>query len=228
MITVLNVLGTDSNESRSTSPNTTLTATCDHSLRSHAQPEYTTFDSLPNAVPDVTTARTNEQQTVSKPEARRLADIFPPYLCSSIGKLGTTASITMAFPARLSVTNVDCLMSLSILPNKVQYLAMELFGVHVESDAGYRYLVLENGVRVLVGSEVVIQGGKDAGIEKLLGPEPSLAIRKSPLRKEEIKQGMVATNCVTLRMPGSCEYDSILNLCLGLDEAFRLKDALFK
>jgi hypothetical protein len=119
-------------------------------------------------------------------------------------------------------------MSLSILPNKVQYLANELFGVHVESDAGLWYLILENGVRVLPQNEVVLQGGKEKAIEKLLGSEPSLALKKSPLRKDEVRQGKLATNCVTLRLPSNCEYDGILNLNLGLDEAFRLKDALFK
>jgi hypothetical protein len=119
-------------------------------------------------------------------------------------------------------------MSLSILPNKVQYLAMELYGVHVESDGGYRYFVLDNGVRILVGHEDVLQGANERAITRLLGPEPSVALSKSPLRKEEIRQGKLETNGVFLRMPGSCEQNSILNLCLGLDEAYCLKDALFR
>ena len=55
----------------------------------------------------------------------------------------------MTFPAQLSGPKVECLMSLSILPNKIQYLAMVLFGVYIESDAGLWYVILDNGVRVL-------------------------------------------------------------------------------
>ncbi|KAI1562962.1 hypothetical protein PtrEW7m1_010755 [Pyrenophora tritici-repentis] len=197
-------------------------------LDNHSEPGHTIFNLIPDEVPDSAPARLTGQQTVSNPSAKRLASIFPQYTCGAVRNSGNTASVTMAFPAQLSGPKVECLMSLSILPNKIQYLAMELFGVHVESDAGLWYIILDNGVRVLPQYEVVLQGGKEKGIENLLGSEPSLALRKSPLRKDEVRQGKLATNCVTLRLPSNCEYDGILNLNLGLDEAFRLKDALFK
>ncbi|CAN9208220.1 unnamed protein product [Alternaria alternata] len=197
-------------------------------LDNHSDTGHTIFNPIPDEIPENDPARLGGQQTVSNPSARRLAGIFPQYACGAIRNSGDTASVTMAFPAQLSGPKVECLMSLSILPNKVQYLATELFGVHVESDAGLWYLILENGVRVLPQNEVVLQGGKEKAIEKLLGSEPSLALKKSPLRKDEVRQGKLATNCVTLRLPSNCEYDGILNLNLGLDEAFRLKDALFK
>ncbi|KAF2844444.1 hypothetical protein T440DRAFT_462111 [Plenodomus tracheiphilus IPT5] len=211
-----------------TAHQTALNAAFESALDNHSEPGHTIFNPIADEVSDNISARVSGQQTVSNPSAKRLAGIFPQYTCGAIRNSGNTASVTMAFPAQLSGPKVECLMSLSILPNKIQYLAMVLFEVHIESDAGIWYVILDNGVRVLPQNEVVLQGGKEKGIETLLGPEPTRALRKSPLRKDEIRQGKLATNCVTLRLPSNCEYDGILNLNLGLDEAFRLKDTLFK
>jgi hypothetical protein len=219
---------TEAHDGLQTARQRALNSDFESALDNHSEHGHTVFNPIADEVPDSTPAKLSSQQTVSNPSAKRLAGIFPQYTCGAVRNSGNTASVTMAFPAQLSGPKVECLMSLSILPNKIQYLAMVLFGVHIESDAGIWYVTLDNGVRVLPQYEVVLQGGREEGIKSLLGSELSLALRKSPLRKDEVRQGKLATNCITLRLPSNCEYDGILNLNLGLDEAFRLKDALFK
>ena len=131
----------------------------------------------------------------------------------------------MVFPYSLGVV---CLMSLAILSNKVAYLAMELFGVHVEIDGGFQYVVLENGVRLLPRPALVKQGGRDEAIARLLGFEISKAIKLSPTRKEEMNQAILVTRCVTMEITSNPMDDGVLNLNLGQDEGYYVKETLFE
>jgi len=180
--------------------------------------------------PSNNTMKTNshDQQILSNPTAKLLATIFPQYICGAIRKYNEKAAATMVFPSQLSEGKIECLLSLSILPNKVQYLAMKLFGVNLEIDGMSRYIVQDNGAKLLVG-EVVLQAAEgEAAITELLGPEISAGIEMSPLRKEEVRQGLLLTNCIMLRVTGNSLEDGILNLNLGLEEGFNLKCAFFK
>lgn len=66
----------------------------------------------------------------------------------------------MDFPRR---GLVDCLMSLAIQPSKMEYLAMALFGIQVESVGEIRYVRL-NGVRMTHNSEIISKGVLDEAI----------------------------------------------------------------
>ena len=179
---------------------------------------------LPNSLTE--TSRSSEQETVSSPLTSRLPTIFPQYTCGVIRRTGDRASITMAFPYRLGV---GCLMSLSILSNKVEYLAMKLFGVHIETEDGFRYVVFQkDGVRLLPRPYLAVQGACDETISMLLGPEVSYAISVSPVRKEEIKQAILATRCVTMEITSNSQDDCVLNLNLGQDEGYKIRKTLFE
>lgn len=173
------------------------------------------------------TSKFPNQETVSDPSIKRIACVYPQYLCGAIRKTGSTAAVTMVFPSYFPGGKVACLMSLAIVANKVQHIAMELFGTHLETEDGFRYIIQENGGR-LFPQEVVLQGAQDRAIAKLLGPETSYAIAVSPVRKEEVRQEIHATRCVTLQITSNCHEDAILSLNLGLEEGFQLKEKLYK
>ena len=178
----------------------------------------------PNSASETT--RSSEQETVSSPLTSRLPTIFPQYTCGIIRRTGYKASITMAFPYSLGV---DCLLSLSILSNKVEYLAMKLFGVHIETEGEFRYVVFQkDGVRLLPRPALAIQGACDETISMLLGPEVSNAISVSPVRKEEIKQAILATRCVTMSITNNSHEDCVLTLNLGQDEGYKIRKTLFE
>ena len=185
----------------------------DSTLRKRDVPNYPTA-----------TSESSEQQTVSHPAASRLPAVFPQYMCSAIRKNNDKAVITMVFPYRLGVV---CLMSLAILSNKIAYLATELFGVHIEIDGGFRYVNLGNGVRLLPQQALAIQGGRDGAITTLLGLVISKAINVSPARKEEMSQAILVTRCVTMEITSNPDEEGVLNLNLGQDEGYRVKEALF-
>jgi len=152
---------------------------------------------------------------------------FPQYMCSAIRKSGDRAAVTMVFPYFPGGT-VVCLMSLAILASKVEYLAMELFGVHLETEDGFRCVVLENGGRLVPGQDMILQGARDEAILKLFGLEASRGIAASPAREEEVRQAILATRCVTMRVSSNPNDDVMVSLNLGLEEGFRIKETLYE
>jgi hypothetical protein len=118
-------------------------------------------------------------------------------------------------------------MSLCILPDKAHHLAIELFGVQAEYDAGRRHIRLEHGVKVSVRDKNTHQGSKEEGVKSVFGSEAYHALSRSPMRREEVKHGMLEIHCIIPSMLGRCELDAVLSVCLAHDEAFQLKEVLF-
>lgn len=77
-------------------------------------------------------------------------------------------------------------MSLGILPAKVEFIAMRLFGVHLDTDGDTRY-VLHRQARLLPRPEMSIQGARKEDILEVLGPIIDTAVTASPIRREEVK-----------------------------------------
>lgn len=167
----------------------------------------------------------SDQQILSNPDIERIAHVFPPYLCSSITKTGGTASMSMAhswFPNE----QFTCLVSLNILPSKIQHIAMALFGIHLDSDENIWYIIQENGGRISF-EKAKLEGAQDMVVKKLLGSQVHHAIVSSPMRKEELRQAILATRCVTLQISGRSFDDGFLNLELDIEGWFQIKDLLF-
>ncbi|KIW10063.1 hypothetical protein PV08_11839 [Exophiala spinifera] len=169
-------------------------------------------------------SRSFKQQTVSDPPAQLLPNLFPEYMCSTVKKDGDQAKVEMVFPYTLGMV---C-MSLVILSSKIQHVAMELFGVHVESEDGYRVIIEENGRRLTPQPELVISGAPDAAISKLLGSDMGNFIKVSPARKKELKQGIRITRFVTMRISCDPQEDGILTINMGEAEGYLVKCTLFE
>ncbi|KAF2259723.1 hypothetical protein CC78DRAFT_474671 [Lojkania enalia] len=80
--------------------------------------------------------------------------MFPTYLRSAVRKYGDTAAISITFTSNLS----NCLISLAILPNKVQHLALVLFDIILETDNRLRYIIQANGSRLFPRPELALVG----------------------------------------------------------------------
>lgn len=89
--------------------------------------------------------------------------------------------MTMSFPYAVEVA---CLMSLAIRANKVEYIAIVLFGAHIEIKDGVRCLVLENRAKNYPRPEMSPQGAQPDGITILLGRDVFRAVARSLTRKE--------------------------------------------
>jgi hypothetical protein len=162
------------------------------------------------------------EQIVSNPINKHLISVFPLYLRNAIKKEGGRAAVSMTFTLGLAI----CVMRLEILPTKVQYLAMMLFGTHVETENGYRYILQTNGSK-LFPENVTLQGGQGKAIPDLLGSWVEVAIAQCPIRIIEAEEESNATSCVAMRITSGCNDHAYLSVTMGFDEAFRIKEALF-
>ena len=81
---------------------------------------------------------------------------FLHYIYSAIKKSGDKIVVTMIFPY-FPNEKVVCFISLVILANKVGYLTIELFDIYLETEDGFRYIVLENGRRLVLSQDIILQ-----------------------------------------------------------------------
>ncbi|KAF4447799.1 hypothetical protein F53441_8703 [Fusarium austroafricanum] len=112
-------------------------------------------------------------QVVTGASIQDLSSVFPEYISGAIRRDRSatgghmTAAITMNFPPR-SMGEVDCAMTLVVEPNKVERLAMLLFGAHLESDGISREVVLEGGTRAIPHPQFLLQGSPCDAVSELL------------------------------------------------------------
>ncbi|RSL43393.1 hypothetical protein CEP54_015108 [Fusarium duplospermum] len=173
----------------------------------------------------------SEHQRASDPCIEYIADVFPQFMCSAIRKNGNSAAVEMVFPYFHDNRIVDCAMSLGILPNKIEYLALKLFGWHLETDEReiFRYIVSENdGGIAMPGETMVLQGARDNAISDLLGDQIRDAIIASLMRKEEVRQAVRNTRCVTMQISRNPREDAVLTLNVALREGFTLREKLYE
>ncbi|KAF4461626.1 hypothetical protein FALBO_11569 [Fusarium albosuccineum] len=126
--------------------------------------------------------------------------VFPEYLRNAIKRDGAgddrTAAVSMNFPLDL-VADVDCIMTLEVLPNKVERIGMLLFNAHLETIGKTRELVLQGGTTAVVDR---LKGSLPTAISEVLGDTIAAAIRSAPYRKLEVLDLGVdsATGCVQI------------------------------
>ncbi|KPA37224.1 hypothetical protein FLAG1_09973 [Fusarium langsethiae] len=171
-------------------------------------------------------------QLVTGASIQELESVFPEYISGAIRRDHSvdgdrmSAAITMNFPPR-SIGDVACIMTLVVEPNKVERLAMLLFGAHLESDGGSREVVLQGGTRVRPHPQFLLQGSPSKAISEVFGLETAAAIAAAPYRKQEILMGTWATRCVTMTIYVEAHEPALINLNLGLKQGFKIHDKLY-
>ncbi|QSS65313.1 hypothetical protein I7I51_06155 [Histoplasma capsulatum] len=178
------------------------------------------------------TQPSSQHLVLEKASLQGIADVFDHYMCGAIRKDtvqsgGITyfkAAVTMDFPFD---GLVDCLMSLAIHHSKVEYLAMALFKVHVESVGQVRYVILKEGAKLIPNPEMTLKGVLDDAIMRVLGPEVHGAIRASRMRKKELEEGNHMTECVSMIVTSRYDEGAIINLSLGLKGGAQIQNKLY-
>ncbi|KAF5132962.1 hypothetical protein E5D57_003584 [Metarhizium anisopliae] len=153
-------------------------------------------------------------------------ELFPPYICGAILKDRTlnVAMVQMSFPR---FPSDDCLMTLTIQPNKVEYLAMALFGIHLESEGEHRYVVMENGARVVPSNEMSLEGAEESALASTFGPLISTAIQNSWKRTLEIGGAIRKTRCVSMDVSMKSSVPACLSLWLRLEKGLEMRQILY-
>jgi hypothetical protein len=157
------------------------------------------------------------------PQCTKLARLFPPYLCGAVVTvLFSTAMVHMTFPDNPSD---DCRVTLSILPNKVEYLAMTLFGIHLESDGERRYVVLDSGSFIAAPDQLHFEGVREDACMKIFGPEMNKGVQSSFKRAMEF--GSSKSRCISMSISGTWNGAASLSLVLGLEQGLHIRQILF-
>jgi hypothetical protein len=77
---------------------------------------------------------------------------------------------------------------------------------------------------MIPNTEVTMKGVEDKAIIKVFGPEIYNAIRESPVRRRELKEGKHKTECVSMILT---KDGAIINLSLGLKGSLQIQHKLY-
>lgn len=155
-------------------------------------------------------------------------NLFNEYFRSAIRRNDAgsckTAAISINFPP---YRDNNCFMTIEVLPNKVERLALELFNAHLETNEEMRELVLPGGLKA---APLRLQGASPKAVLNVFGPQTAAALEAAPYRKVEIEEEGrdSATRCVTMSECHDSSKGAILTLTLGRIGASQIYERLFK
>lgn len=166
-----------------------------------------------------------------KASLQGITTVFDPYMCDAIRRdtpqsgdiTCLKAAVTMDFPIE---GLDDCLMSLAIHESKVEYLAMALFNVQVESVGRVRYVTLAGGSRLISNAEVTLKGAQDNAIISVFGAEVYKAVATTRMRKRELEERKDITESVSMILSRAGE-GAIIDLSLGVKGGDQIRTKLY-
>lgn len=155
--------------------------------------------------------------------------LFPPYLAGAIKRdiqhdHRFIAAISISFPRK---GNPHALLSVEIHPTRVEHIAWMLFRVHVENEAGLRYLCVDS-VKVIPTPSIGLQRCRLACISELFGECMASAIFANPTYQQERLGEENFTSCVGMYLPMAAEEPAKICISLHPREGALLKRLLFK
>jgi hypothetical protein len=162
-------------------------------------------------------------QNFSDPDFARLGSLFPINLHSAIQQHDNKADVSITFPPR-----DDCILRLAILPNKIQNLAMELFGLNVEIDGSLRYVRSTKGRKSIPQPALREQGIETHVISGLFGFVIQQGIESSSIRRKETRNGFLSlTACGEMELSKNSAECAYLYITIGTDVGITVHSQLF-
>lgn len=184
---------------------------------------------LYHGVSQATLNSTSPQEITSGADIDEL-DLFPEYLRGAIRRDDAgdrrTAAVSMNFPYNI-IADVDCAMTMEVMPNKVERLALLMFNAHLETNGKVREIILPGGLKVI---PTRLQGSPPESVITVFGPMTAAALESAPYRKLEVLEAgpRVATRCVTMSDCSEADKGAIITLTLGRRRASQIFERLFK
>lgn len=157
--------------------------------------------------------------------------IFPTYLAGAI-KRYTQQDNTDAVVAAVSITLpycgwTGCLMRIEVVSSKIDHLARELFGVHLEVDDGFRYIYLPGGSRVAPDPRLALRDCRLGLLRQIFGSPVADAILATQMCQRDMKEGRDYTSCVSMVIPSAMDGTAKIYALLRLKDGALLRDRLF-
>ncbi|KJZ68995.1 hypothetical protein HIM_11611 [Hirsutella minnesotensis 3608] len=158
------------------------------------------------------------------PKAKNLPFVFPHYMCTAITKRADEASVMLSFP--LDPTN--CQLVFDISANEVQYVAKEVFDVHIRQVSGRRCAVSEKGATMDINGSITLRGGSAVAVDSLFGHMVGEAFRHSPRRLNELSIGAMLSECLSMEIWGGVDHPSRLGLVVDAENLALLYQQLWR
>ncbi|KAK1975588.1 hypothetical protein LZ30DRAFT_605288 [Colletotrichum cereale] len=118
-------------------------------------------------------------------------------------------------------------MAIEIRANKIDHIASELFGAHLETNAETRCLCLPGGTTVLPNPSITLSGCRMDAIPLMFGPEIYEAVIAGPMYQDDAHQFLQHTAAVTMLVSQQSAEHAILFLSLGLMEGTFIANRLY-
>ncbi|KAK8093116.1 uncharacterized protein PG998_014517 [Apiospora kogelbergensis] len=182
-----------------------------------------------NAAP-ATGPAVDENYHFSRAAPQAIANLVPSTLNYAIRRDTTadcqTAVVTMGFP-RDPVKMQYCITTIDIIQKKVEYYALKLYGIEIETEGEKRYAVLA-GVRIDPEHSMTFRRCRTACIKELFGKQIDEAIDTCPFRLAEYESGrLIETECVTMTINSDAKGGALISLYMGLRGGTEIRDSLY-
>lgn len=152
-------------------------------------------------------------------ECRRL---FPPYMAAAIRRKAGPEDEQEPIAA-MSISP-EGVLQLELANNKVEHVARELFGAHVETADGFRYIYLQGTTKAMPNPSLVLKGGRPPAIRELLGTPIAEAVFATSAYQSEVRDGRGdSTDCVTMTIPHAASDSAEVCVLLTNKEADLLR-----
>ncbi|KAM4064264.1 hypothetical protein HRG_012655 [Hirsutella rhossiliensis] len=99
------------------------------------------------------------------PKAKNLPFVFSHYICTAVTKRTDEASVMLSFPS----DPTDCRLVFDISAKEVQYVAKEVFDIHIREENGRRRVVSEKGATMDINSSITLRGGIAVALDSIFG-----------------------------------------------------------
>jgi hypothetical protein len=146
---------------------------------------------------------------VGWPAASHLGHVFPAYLTSAIVKANSKAWLKASF----GYDPTKCELEIFVSTSETQYIAKELFDVHIVTNDQRRGIRLDSGVFMNIEGSLIMSGSPPERLEKMLGTQVAEAYQLSPSRIEELNNGQTkVTRCLRMEIWPELDCPSRLRL----------------
>jgi hypothetical protein len=166
-----------------------------------------------------------ENETVPFPRSMNLTGLFLGHLRGAIRKMDQTSDLEVNFP--IGAYELDGVVRVAIKPDQVTFIASRLFGVNIVRDKLQRYVIGENGVKIIPDSNLRIIGGAAGAIKESFGEEILAGIEESTIRKNERLHGISDTECLYMRISCNANDCAYLHIIMGLNGLFSVYTRCF-
>lgn len=158
--------------------------------------------------------------------------IFPFYLAGAI-KRYPKPSNAGAIAAGVSIWLPHggwsgCLLKIEVTSSKIDYIARELFGAHLEVDNGRRYIYLAGGSRVVPNPQLILRDCRIDMLPPILGSTITDAILATQACQVDLNEGRDCTNCVTMVVSRAADKEAEVYALLDLEHGTKLRDKLYR